>query len=39
MICKDNGVKRPNKTAAPTAAMALLFDVGHHWRGIGEPSR
>jgi hypothetical protein len=29
----------PNKPDAPNAAMALLFQGGHHWRGIDDPER
>lgn len=29
----------PNKTDAPNAAIALLFHVGHQWRGVGDPDR
>ena len=30
---------RFNKATAPNAAMTLLFQIEHHWRGIGEPCR
>jgi len=30
---------KPNKLAAPNAAMTSLFHSGHHWRGIGAPER
>jgi hypothetical protein len=28
-----------NKADAPNPAMTLLFQGGHHWRGIGDPDR
>jgi hypothetical protein len=31
--------RMPNKPDAPNAAGTLLFQGGHHWRGIGDPDR
>lgn len=32
-------MRTSNKPAAPNPAIALRFQVGHHWRGVGEPER
>jgi hypothetical protein len=29
----------PNQRLHANAAIALLFQIEHHWRGIGEPGR
>jgi hypothetical protein len=31
--------RNPGPYPAPNAAMALLFQGGHHWRGIDDPER
>jgi hypothetical protein len=32
-------LKKPNKAAAPNAAMALQLTIEDNWRGVGEPRR
>ena len=32
-------MKSPNKPDAPNPAIAPRFQVGPHWRGVGDPGR
>jgi hypothetical protein len=32
-------LKKPNKAAAPNAAMALQLTIEYHWPGVGDPCR
>ena len=35
----QNGKNIANQRLHANAAIALLFHIGHHWRGVGEPYR
>jgi hypothetical protein len=39
LLLSEEEFMKPNKAAAPNAAMTLQFQIQHHWRGGGEPQR